>query len=376
MRVAQVLGTATTGIGRHVLSLVRGLIEGGDRVDVYCPPATAERFRFGEAGARVVPLDFGGAPGPRDLGGAGQLRRALRDDPVDVVHAHGLRAGFVAGFVTGASRPAGIPLVVTWHTSLTDPGLRGAAARALARSVAGAADLTLAASTELVAAAVRLGARQARRCQIVAPRLPAPTRSAAEVRDELGLADGSPLVLSVGRLDERHRHDVLIAAAARWRPLRPAPTAVIAGTGPAFRELTGQIVLARAPVILLGHRDDLGDLLPAADVAVVTGTAAASPQFVQEALAAGVPLVTAELGGVAELVGPAATLVPPGSVDALDAAVRTLLADPDRAARGRAGRDRAAGWPSEADTVAEVLASYRALAPTRPPARDAPGELR
>src|SRR3954471_23469366 len=219
MRVAQIVGAATTGIGRHVLSLVRGLVERGDLVDVYGPAGTAQRFAFAEAGARVVPLDFAGTPGPRDLGGAGQLRRALRADPVDVVHAHGLRAGFVAGFVTGASRPAGIPLVVTWHTSLSDPGLRGAAARALARSVAAAADLTLGASSELVDAAVRLGARQARRCQIVAPRLAPPPRDRAEVRAELGLAGGSPLVLSVGRLDQRHRHDVLIAAATRWRAL-------------------------------------------------------------------------------------------------------------------------------------------------------------
>jgi hypothetical protein len=52
-------------------------------------------------------------------------------------------------------------------------------------------------------------------------------------------------------------------------------------------------------------------------------------------------------------------LIPPGDVDALDAAVRELLADPalraDYAARGP---KRATTWPDEDDTVADVRAAY------------------
>ena len=55
----------------------------------------------------------------------------------------------------------------------------------------------------------------------------------------------------------------------------------------------------------------------------------------------------------------AAVLIPPGDVDALDNAVREMLADPrmraDYAARGP---EQAATWPREADTVADVLAAY------------------
>jgi glycosyltransferase involved in cell wall biosynthesis len=65
------------------------------------------------------------------------------------------------------------------------------------------------------------------------------------------------------------------------------------------------------------------------------------------------------VGGLPGLVDDAAVLIPPGDVDALDHAVRELLADPrlraDYAARGPL---RAAQWPGEKETVAELRAAY------------------
>jgi hypothetical protein len=59
------------------------------------------------------------------------------------------------------------------------------------------------------------------------------------------------------------------------------------------------------------------------------------------------------------LVDDAAVLVPPGDLDALDTAVRDLLADPQlRADYAARGPRRAATWPTEADTVAGVRAAY------------------
>jgi glycosyltransferase involved in cell wall biosynthesis len=114
-----------------------------------------------------------------------------------------------------------------------------------------------------------------------------------------------------------------------------------------------------APVSLLGRRSDVPDLLLGADLAVVTSEWEARQLFAQEALAAGVPLVTTAVGGLPGLVDDAAVLIPPDDVDALDKAVRELLADPaklaDYAARGRA---RAATWPTESDTVDAVRAAY------------------
>jgi glycosyltransferase involved in cell wall biosynthesis len=141
---------------------------------------------------------------------------------------------------------------------------------------------------------------------------------------------------------------------------------VIAGSGPAYTTLAAQILTERAPVVLAGHRTDVSDLLAAADLAVVTSDWEARQLFAQETLQAGVALVGTAVGGLPELVGDAALLVPPDDLEALDAAVTGLLDDPaaraDLAARGR---ERAATWPTEAATIEQVHACYTELVGVR-----------
>src|SRR5690606_37078810 len=103
--------------------------------------------------------------GARDAAAVAVLRRALRERPVDLLHAHGLAAGAVAAL----ARPAGLPLVVTWHTGLASHGPGGLLRRGIARSVAGAADVSLAASRELLDAARSLGGRDVRPAMIAPP---------------------------------------------------------------------------------------------------------------------------------------------------------------------------------------------------------------
>ncbi len=227
----------------------------------------------------------------------------------------------------------------------------------------GAPRSTLGASADLVERAAALGARDARLAPVAAPALAVPGRRRAAVRAEFGVAVDQPLILSVGRLHPQKRYDVLVDAAARWRERSPAPVVLIAGSGPAYLPLAARICAARAPVTLLGHRTDVADLLAGADLAVVTSDWEARQLFAQEAMRAGVPLVATAVGGLPELVGDAAVLVPPGDVDAVDAAVRALLDDgagPGRA--GRRGAARAAAWPTEADTLAQLAALYAELA--------------
>jgi glycosyltransferase involved in cell wall biosynthesis len=358
-RVALVLASSTGGVGRHVGSLADGLIRLGVEVTVCGPADTDRQFGFTAAGARFVAVEIPPSPQPRDAAAVHALRRALRAAPPDLVHAHGLRAGLVAAL----ARPTGCPLVVTWHNQVLAQGMRGRVYRQLEGYVARAADVTLGASADLVSRAAALGARDARLGAVAAPDLAPATRTPGEMREELGVAPDRPLVLSVGRLHPQKGYDVLVAAAARWRARQPAPAVVIAGSGPAYMSLAGQISHQRAPVILAGHRTDVPDLLAAADIAVVTSVWEARQLFAQEAMRAGTPLVATSVGGLPELVGDAALLVAPGDVDALDAGVRLLLDDPRlRAEYGRRGAERAATWPTEADTLAQIRAVYDEVA--------------
>ncbi|MFI7606064.1 glycosyltransferase family 4 protein [Micromonospora sp. NPDC049366] len=356
--VALVLASSTGGVGQHVRSVARGLTAAGASVLVCGPAATEEQFDFTGVGARFQPVEIPASPTPADARAVTALRRALTDTPVDVVHAHGLRAGLVAVL----ARPSA-PLVVTWHNAVLAGGLRGALSRVVERVVARGARVALGASADLVDRAAALGAADARLAPVAAPTLPAPRRRRAAVRAEFGVTDAQPLIVSVGRLHPQKRYDVLVDAAARWRTRDPAPVVVVAGSGPAYLPLAARISAARAPVTLLGHRTDVADLLSGADLAVVTSDWEARQLFAQEALRAGVPLVATAVGGLPELVGDAAELVPAGDVDAVDTAVRALLDDPPRRADlGRRGAERAATWPTEADTVAALVGLYTELA--------------
>ncbi|HET6533344.1 MAG TPA: glycosyltransferase family 4 protein [Actinoplanes sp.] len=352
--VALVLASSTGGVGQHVASLVRGLVAAGCPVLVCGPAATDQLFGFSAAGAGFAAVEIPASPGPQDSAAVRTLRRALTGRRLDVVHAHGLRAGFVAAL----ARP-GVPLVVTLHNAVLARGLRGQASVLVERIVARSAALVLGASADLVERATALGARSARLGAVSAPAMPPPKRSRAAIRAEFRLSPDTPLILSVGRLHPQKRYDVLIDAASRWRDLNPAPEVVVAGSGPSYMALAQRASAKRARFHLLGHRDDVPDLLSGADLAVVTSDWEARQLFAQEALRAGVPLITTAVGGLPGLVGDAAVQIPPGDVDALDTAVRTMLADPavraDYAARGP---EQAARWPDENDTVADVLAAY------------------
>jgi glycosyltransferase involved in cell wall biosynthesis len=196
----------------------------------------------------------------------------------------------------------------------------------------------------------------------MAPPRPPATRTRAEVRAELGLDARRPLVVAVARLHQQKGYDVLLDALARWGAREPVPLVAIAGDGPLHDELAARIRAERLPAILLGRRDDVADLLGAADVCVLPSRWEGSPLVAQEALRAGTPLVATRAGGMPELLGDGAFLVPVGDADALAAALHDVLTDPDRARRlVAAGSAQAARWPDEATAARRLVAVYREL---------------
>ncbi|MDQ6650361.1 MAG: glycosyltransferase family 4 protein, partial [Actinomycetota bacterium] len=349
LRVDLVLASSTGGVGRHVASLAAGLHRLGARVRVLGPAAAEELFGFAAAGAAFDRVEIPSRPAMRDLTALIRLRRLL--GTAEVVHAHGLRAGLLSSLAlrtAGSGRPA---FVVSWHNAV----LRPAAPRRLAalgeRYVARRPDLTLVASEDLGGRVRSLGGSDVRLAPVAAPELPPARRSAAEMRSELGVGAG-PLLLAVGRLHEQKGYDVLLDAACTWAARRPPPMVVIAGDGPLHGQLAATIARTGAPVRLLGRRTDIADLLAAADVVVLPSRWEARSLSAQEALSAGRPLVATAVGGLPELLrGGAAVLVPGGDAAALAAAVTRLLDEPaERAALAARGRQRAAAWPTEADT--------------------------
>ncbi|CAM5345988.1 Glycosyltransferase OS=Streptomyces alboniger OX=132473 GN=CP975_07380 PE=4 SV=1 [Streptomyces alboniger] len=107
--------------------------------------------------------------------------------------------------------------------------------------------------------------------------------------------------------------------------------------------------------------------LAAADLALLPNSGESRSVLAQEAFHARVPLVATASGAVPELVGDAAELVPPGNPEAFADAVVRLLGDPERQESLRdKGARQAATWPSEDETVAQVLSVYDELTQPRP----------
>jgi glycosyltransferase involved in cell wall biosynthesis len=339
MRIGMLLAESRGGIGQHVASLVPRFLTAGHEVLVCAPPGTAEHFDFG--GATVVTQAAG-----------------LRGS--DVVHAHGYRAGMTA--LRDRSRLR--PLVVTWHNAVIAPGPRGLVMRMGQRLVARGADLTLGASSDLVDLAKSLGARQARLAPVAAPAIPQVRTPAADVRSSLGLSDQS-LVLTVGRLAPQKDYPTLLSVAASVRESNPDVVFAIVGDGPLRDNLQARIDAEELPVRLLGHRNDVADLLGAADVFLLTSHWEARALVIQEALQVGVPVVATAVGGVPELVEDSAVLAFPGDADGLADGVRAVLAEPETANAMRTrGRELAARWQDEDAVAKNLLDIYAGLVAT------------
>jgi glycosyltransferase involved in cell wall biosynthesis len=342
MRVAQVITASTGGIGRHLASVVTRLVQRGHAVRVYGPAESVRAHHLDDLGAAVFPL-----------GRLGRLAGA------DVVHAHGYKAGALA---VPVCRLRQVPLVVSWHNAVLGGGWQARVGQLLQAFVARGADLTLGASSDLVAEARRLGARDARVAPVAAPVLSVPEVPREMQRRELGLTDDDLMILTVSRLAPQKNLGMVLDI-ARSVVDHPELNFIIAGEGPLRDELAERARAEGSKVRLLGHRDDIASLLAAADLALLTSTWEARALVAQEAFLAGLPLLSTRVGGIEELVGDAAVLF---DRDDTRQAVRELLDLAENPARREAFRaaalTRAATWPAEDQVVDDLVAVYRKLA--------------
>ena len=162
-----------------------------------------------------------------------------------------------------------------------------------------------------------------------------------EFASELGLA-GRTTIGIVAKLSPVKGHQYFLEAAAAIADARSNVAFLVVGDGVRKKELeemAAELGIADK-VIFAGARDDVPSLLKLMDVFVLSSLSEGSPNVVLEAMAAGLPVVATDVGGLPEIVidGESGILVPPGDSGALAAAVGDLLDDPARAvAMGRTG---------------------------------------
>ena len=163
-------------------------------------------------------------------------------------------------------------------------------------------------------------------------------------REELGLSPAQPVLINVGRQEYQKGQWVLVHAVKKLLHRHPDLVLLVAGrNGQMSTELERLRARDRLEdrVRLLGHRDDVPELLAASDVFVFPSLWEGLGGSVLEAMALGLPIVASDLESVREVVdeGRNADLVPPDDVDELATAIDAILGDPDRArSYGQASR--------------------------------------
>jgi glycosyltransferase involved in cell wall biosynthesis len=173
-------------------------------------------------------------------------------------------------------------------------------------------------------------------------------------RRRLGLPASGPLVAFLGRLVP------IKGTALLWDALPAGAVLAVAGDGPLRPELA-----ARGGAHLLGElrgaaRDDLfcaADVLAVPSLVLPDGRTEGAPLVVAEALAAGVPLVAADLPGVRELAAGAAWLHAPGDAASLRAALVAALAGDARREGLARERSAALAWDAVGPKLLQALAT-------------------
>ncbi len=300
----------------------------------------------GELAAAGIPVVGLGLRGPATLlPGVLRLYRELRRHRPDVLVAFNFHAN-VLGKVVG--RLAGVKAIVP---SIGTEFFGNRRRERLEAATATLAPITTTNSELVGESLVRRGIVPRERLRVVlnatlVPQEPLDPQRRRALREELGDGDGSLVWLAVGRFETQKDYPNLFAAFAELAARRPEVRLALVGYGSLDAEVRelARTSPAADRIRVLGKRTDVMELLQASDAYVLSSVIEGMPNTVIEAMAAALPIVATNVGGMAELLGggDCGLMVPSRDATALAEAM-TRVADLDPAARralGERARER------------------------------------
>ncbi len=183
-----------------------------------------------------------------------------------------------------------------------------------------------------------------------------------KVRAELGFKPGAWVVGTAGRFVPEKRHDIFFAALKSLRARGLDAKGLVIGGGPlqSAVERTVRDLELTEHVVLTGVRQDLPDLYPAMDVFMLSSDREGLPITILEAMSAGIPVVSTNVGGIHSCVRPGETgwLVPAGDAEALALAALEAYSD---ASQSRLKVDAARKLIKSEFSVEAMTAQYKTL---------------
>ncbi|CAN5523539.1 glycosyltransferase family 4 protein [soil metagenome] len=354
MRLLQVVESAATGVGRHVIDLCGGLLERGDDVTLaYADWRMDKMFAQGleilqAKGLKTTKLPFSREIGPEDLRSIRALSDFIRKEgSFDAIHGHSSKGG-------AAARIAGkrVPVrMYTPHAYITMSPTIGPRKfkfyRALERYLARLGTGTVCVSHHEKAHGVGTLKIPASSIHVVHNGVAGPAPGNRNtLRQELGVAEDETTFGFVGRLWSQKNPLLAVDAFAKVRAIHPRTRLLMVGTGEFDTEIRRRDVPG---VDLLGERNG-PEMMHAFDVFVLSSEYEGFPYVTLEAMATGVPVVSTETGAIGEAVrdGEDGYLVPPSNPEALADAMICMIDPGRRAQMGAAARRRAEDFTIDA----------------------------
>ena len=355
------------GANRALNRLVAHLMDRGAAVRVYSP--TAARPAFEPAGD-LVSVPSVGIPGRPEYRLSIRFPRAVRDDIAAFAptHFHLSCPDYLGGRALRFARELGLPAVASMHTRFETYldyyrlGLLNGPIKARLRSFYSRCDHVLAPNRAMADSLRHFGVTR-ERIHIwgrgVDRAVFSPERRSRECRRALGYRSDEPVVLFFGRLVHEKGLDTFAATVAelRRRGIRLRPLVVGDGpAGPWLEERLGEAVFA-------GHLDGeaLGRAVASADILVNPSVTEAFGNVNLEAMAAGLAVVSADVGSAQALIEHErqGLLVAPKDPAAYADAVETLIRHPARRARLGAAAAEASLAFNWDDILDSVIGVYR-----------------
>ena len=351
MKIIHIVGDSKWGGGGPILLALGEMVKAhGWHVDILTTDQitqeTVRRHGFG-----VIDLDVIWRPirPLRDLRGLYRLYRYLKSSDHDIVHTHTSKAGFVGRI---AARMAGVPVVLhtvhgfAFHEHSSKGILHSYAT--LEKLAAKFCDRIVTVSEFHRRWALELGIGRSDQITAIPNGLDkgrvASAADPAALRRSWGVDAGQTVLLSPARLAPQKGLASLIRAIPMLKEQTAVPfRVVIAGDGPLRGELEqlAHDLNVQDRVVFLGFRKDVGDLLAASDIVVLPSLYEGLSISLLEAMAAGKPIVTTDIGSNLEVTrnGDGASIVPPNRRGELATAIAQMLNDATfaqaKAARGQ-----------------------------------------
>lgn len=388
MNILQVVEACTAGVGRHVRSLCKGLVNQGHRVTVaYAPHRADEAFRRfvidGENKIRFVPLELERTVSPTsDLRGTIQLLRLIKSNgSFDVVHGHSSKGGAIARI---AGLWAGLPTVYTPHGlvmaypefSRAESAIYTTIERALGHL---ATSRLIAVSEDEREFVIELGLLPRKRIALVKNGVEDHDFDCSSKEALCESVSDKPLTFgSIMRFSREKAPGCLVEAFVRVAKTLPQVPMrlVIAGDGELFAETKRRVEASECAekISLLGWKTDVKEVLRGFDIYVLSSLSEGGPYSIIEAMAAKLPIVSTNVFGVYETIARVQgnSIVPAGDPSALARGMKqmTTVAPPASLRQsferiGQANYDYARLHYRQELSTCRTIEVYRALSSKR-----------